>query len=349
MKVENRLSQTRLSQTLTEPSPAKNISSLEQPGATESRNRNSPFEAEPAPFNFIGALPRDILYEILKKLDGPSQAALSFTDKATLELHGNILPRKYDGLTNNIFKLNPDKRHQDVFYAIHAELQRYKIIDLTPADKVTICRFFEKHVFIPKTANNSPLFLSAAQTGAGIVARHLIAGIERRFFPPASHAAAQQSLDDFTTTFSANGLVDSRKITQFLRSARKLPHPEILTSKLYRAVQHPGDAMPAKALVNFLATVGYWAGKYGAERFVSTKSPKGGLQELEILRDMLYAATPLATLLGSHSLSERCFGGRQNALILAQQEVERAIDRVKASLPTSLPGKISHFFKPHAN
>ncbi len=353
MKIETSFTQTSsLEITSHVASSAQNGLSVEKQAVPKEKNRNSTFQAEPAPFNFIPALPRDVLYEILDKLDEPSQKALSCTEKATLRLYGNFLSRQFDRLKNDIFKVKPDKRHQDLFYAINEELQRHKIINLTPADKIAICRFFEKNVFIPKTANTFPLFLSATQTGAGIIARHLIASIERGFFPQASHAAAQQSLDKFTTTFSTNGLADSRDITPFLRSARKLPHPEVLISKLYRAAQHPSDARPAQALANFFATFGYWLRKYSPESFASTKSPKGLLQEMQILRDMLYAATPVATPLGNHSLSEhlsRYAHSQQNALIVIQQDVERAIDRVKSSLPTSLPEKISHFFKPHSS
>ncbi|TMS59400.1 hypothetical protein MW7_001995 [Imbroritus primus] len=341
MKVENHLSLTP-----TDLASAGNISS--QPGATESRNRNSPFEAEPAPFNFIGALPRDILHEILKKLDGPSQTALSFTDKATLELHGNILSRKYDGLINDIFKVKPNKRHQDVFYAIHAELQRHKIIDLTPADKVMICRFFEQNVFAATAKEHGTLCQSAAQTGSAIVARHMIASVERHFFSEASHVKAQQSLDDFTATFSRHGLADSRSIVEFLKSARTLPHPEAFTAKLYRAVQRISDRRPAQALTNFLATLGHWFSRTSPEEFIGTVSSRELLHDLKIVRDMLRAATPVAAQLGSHSLSEHLSGTEytgENALIAIQRQIEAAIGRVEAYRPPSLKERTSSALK----
>ena len=329
-------------------SSAPNDLPVEKAATPKEKNRSSSFQAEPAPFNFIGALPRDILYEIFKKLDEPSQTALSFTDKATLKLHGNILSRKYDGLINDIFKVNPDKRHQDVFYAIHAELQRHKIIDLTPADKVTICRFFEQSVFTATAKEHGTLRQSAAQTGSTIVARHMIASVERHFFSEASHAKAQQSLDDFTAIFSRHGLADSRSIMEFLKSARTLPHPEAFIAKLYRAVQGVIDQRPVQALTNFLATLGHWFSKTSPEEFIGTVSSRELLQELKIVRDMLRAATPVAAQLGSHSLSERLSSTeytRENALIVIQREIEKAIGRVEAYRPPSLKERISSALK----
>ena len=316
------------------------------------KDRNSTFQAAPAPVNYIRALPRDVLHAILETLDEPSQKALSFTDKALLRLYGRFLSKGFDRLVHDIFKVKPNRHHQDIFNTINRELQRHKIINLNPADKFAIHQFFEKHVSDPKTARNLALTLSATQMGVTITARHRVATIEKKFVSQDDDAQLQQHLDEFTATFADRGLAETSKIMQFLAATRQLPHPEAFMSKLYRAVQHDGDSRTAQALANVLATIGCSLLRRPPESFTGATTFKGVLQELNILRDMLHAATPIAGLLARHSLSDHFASagyGRENALVVIQQEVEGAIDRIKRSRPASLTGRMGHLLKSRFN